>query len=212
MFVWCGSLLGLDYPSGQPWSNPFSLTNEKSSQINRNSTVPLKVDSLIPIQNEVPFLWEADCPDWVLVEINTLSRLSSVKLKILGQVVAQGILNPPKKAEKLFSESKLDPDIDLKACIACLTFIITSTVRFNCDSSALQSELQQLGLPREHSTCIKRITDEHSSSLTAKLSASSLKVNPLEDFSARVDQSINCAILDLVIGNEKNLLPSHHIL
>jgi hypothetical protein len=56
------------------------------------------------------FCGEADCPDWILAEIYTLSRLSSVKLKLLAQIVVQGIMKPPvdlNKAEKLFSDSKL---------------------------------------------------------------------------------------------------------
>ncbi|CAH0561940.1 unnamed protein product [Brassicogethes aeneus] len=124
------------------------------------------------------FCGDADCPDWVLAEINTLSRLSSVKVKLLSQVVAMGLINPPfdmEKAEKLFADSKLDSDIDLKACIACLTYIITSATRFNCDSSALHSELQQLGLPREHSTSIKRVTDDQITHLAAKFRSCSLK-------------------------------------
>ncbi|XP_028144866.1 COMM domain-containing protein 4 [Diabrotica virgifera virgifera] len=151
------------------------------------------------------FCGDADCPDWVLVEINTLSKLSSIKLKLLAQVVAQGIINPPlqmDKAEKLFSESKLDADIDLKACIACITYILTSTTRFNCDSNALQNELQQLGLPREHSTSLKRVVDDQIGALTDKFRAASLKVNPLEDIVATVDADLKCAILDLKINGE----------
>lgn len=152
------------------------------------------------------FCGDADCPDWVLVEINTLSKLSSVKLKLLAQIVAQGIINPPVdmgKAEKLFAESKLDSDIDLKACIACLTYIMSSAVRYNCDSSALQSELQQLGLPREHSTSIKRVVDDQSSNLAAKFKEASLRINALEEYSVKVDEEINCAVLDLVINGER---------
>ncbi|XP_018572338.1 COMM domain-containing protein 4 [Anoplophora glabripennis] len=152
------------------------------------------------------FCGDADCPDWVLVEINTLSKLSSVKLKLLAQIVAQGVINPPvdmEKAEKLFAESKLDANIDLKACMACLTYILSSTVRYNCDSSALQSELQQLGLPREHSTSIKRIVDDQSANLSSKFKAASLQINPLEQYSVKMDEDVNCAVLDLVIGGEK---------
>lgn len=68
-----------------------------------------------------------------------------------------------------------DVNIDLKACIACITHIIKSAVRFNCDSNALHSELQQLGLPREHSTSIKRVTDDQSADIAAKLRDTSLK-------------------------------------
>lgn len=59
--------------------------------------------------------------------------------------------------------------MDIKASIACITFILTSAIRFNCDHGALHSELQQLGLPREHSTSIKRIADEHHAEIEAKL-------------------------------------------
>ncbi|CAH1114149.1 unnamed protein product [Psylliodes chrysocephalus] len=151
------------------------------------------------------FCGEADCPDWVLVEINTLSRLSSIKLKLLAQTVTQGLINPPidiQKAEKLFSESKLDADIDLKACIACISYILTSATRFNCDSNALQNELQQLGLPREHSTSLKRVIDDQVGALTEKFRQASLRVNALEHFSASVDQELKCAILDLKIDGE----------
>ncbi|KRT78195.1 hypothetical protein AMK59_6797, partial [Oryctes borbonicus] len=152
------------------------------------------------------FCGDADCPDWVLVEINTLSSLSSVKLKLLAQVVANGIVNPPidiSKAEKLFADSKLDLDIDLKACMACLSFIITSTVRYNCDRNMLHSELQQLGLPREHSTSIKRVTDDNYTEIATKLGASSLKVNPLEKYSIKHNKDSNCFEISLTIGSKQ---------
>lgn len=155
------------------------------------------------------FCGDADCPYWVLVEINTISRLSSVKLKLLCQVVAQGIINPPiniEKCRKLFSASKLDADIDLKACVACLDYIITSTTRFNCDSNALHRELQQLGLPREHSTSIQSVIDDQLASLTEKFRKSSLQINPLESFTARVDKDIGCALLDLKINGTTQTL------
>ncbi|KAK9707629.1 hypothetical protein QE152_g27700 [Popillia japonica] len=150
------------------------------------------------------FCGDADCPDWVLVEINILSTLSSVKLKLLAQVVANGIINPPidmTKAEKLFADSKLDLDLDLKACVACLSFIITSTVGYNCDRSVLHSELQQLGLPREHSTSIRRVTDDNYGEIAAKLAASSLKINPLQKCNIQHDKNTNIFEVSLEIGN-----------
>lgn len=78
-------------------------------------------------------------------------------------------------AEKLFSDSKLDPTISLKACIACIQYILYSTVRYNCDHNALNSELQQLGLPREHSTAIKKVIDDQAQEIHAILKSSSLK-------------------------------------
>lgn len=82
-----------------------------------------------------------------------------------------------------------DPDVDLKACIACLSYIITSTVQFNCDHSALYSELQQLGLPPEHSTSIMRMLVDVRDNLARKLRSSSLKVNELQQVCASLNQA-----------------------
>lgn len=149
------------------------------------------------------FCGEVDCPDWVLVEINTLSRLSSIKLKSLSQIVAQGLINPPidiEKAEKLFADTKQFSEIDLKACIACITYILTSAARFNCDSNMLQKELQQLGLPIEHSTSIKRVINDQITQLTEKFRTSSLKVNTLEKVSTAIDKDTNCVFLELTVN------------
>ncbi|XP_050308984.1 COMM domain-containing protein 4 [Anthonomus grandis grandis] len=151
------------------------------------------------------FNGDADCPDWILAEIYTLSRLSSVKLKSLAQLVIQGILTPPiqiEKVEKLFTESKLDVELDLKSSIACLNYILSASVRYGCNSSALQSELQQLGLPREHSNSIKRVYDEHSATLAENFKMQSLKVNNLESISVETDPEVGC-VLTLGINGEK---------
>ncbi|CAH1121262.1 unnamed protein product [Ceutorhynchus assimilis] len=155
------------------------------------------------------FNGDTDCPDWILAEIYTLSRLSSVKLKLLGQVVVQGIIMPPiqtEKIDKLFADSKLDADIDLKSCIACLKYIISSATRFHCESSALQSELQQLGLPREHSNSIKRVFEEYNGALSENFKAQLLRVNPLEGVSATSDPETGCAILNLNIGGKQEFV------
>ncbi|XP_045481620.1 COMM domain-containing protein 4 [Harmonia axyridis] len=151
------------------------------------------------------FCGNSDCPDWVLAIIINLSKLSSVKLKLLTQIVAEGMIEPPleiDKAVKLFSESKLESDLELKACIACLQFIISSTCKFQCETSALLSELQQLGLPREHSSAIKKVIDDKQDSITKKLKASGLKVNALQSFKAKVDKERNCAILDIQVNDQ----------
>ncbi|KAF5285237.1 hypothetical protein FQR65_LT13301 [Abscondita terminalis] len=149
------------------------------------------------------FCGNGDCPDWILAEINTLSRLSSVKLKVLGQIVAQGLIESSidmVRAEKIFSDSKLDVDIDLKACVASISYIITSATRYNCDNSALYGELQQLGLPREHSLSLKKVVQEYGTSLAETLKTSTLTVNKLEEVS--VDFDPDTQMTKLAINNE----------
>ncbi|KAL3289873.1 hypothetical protein HHI36_023263 [Cryptolaemus montrouzieri] len=153
------------------------------------------------------FCGNSDCPDWVLAVINTLSKLSSVKLKLLTQIVVEGIIDPPlnmEKALKLFSESKLDSNLDLKACISCLRYIVVSTARFVCETTALQSELQQLGLPREHSSAIKKVIDDKQNVIIKKLESSSLKVNALESLTVKVNKESDCALLDIKVNGKIN--------
>nr|CAD7454187.1 unnamed protein product [Timema tahoe] len=38
------------------------------------------------------FCGDLDCPDWILAEINTLAKMSSVKMKLLCQQVAKSSL------------------------------------------------------------------------------------------------------------------------
>ncbi|XP_044765155.1 COMM domain-containing protein 4 [Coccinella septempunctata] len=152
------------------------------------------------------FCGNSDCPDWVLaIIINNLAKLSSAKLKLLSQIVADGIIKPPleiEEAEKLFSESKLDSDLELKACIACLRFIIFSTCKFQCETSALFSELQQLGLPREHSSSLKKVVDEKQDAILKILKASGLKVNPLESVSVEVAKESSAIIMNVQVNGQ----------
>nr|CAH7722837.1 unnamed protein product [Callosobruchus chinensis] len=160
------------------------------------------------------FCGEGDCPDWVLMEMNSLSKLQAAQLKSLCEIVVAGLISPPinmKKAEQLLSGATLDDDIDLKACIACLNFIISSTSRFNCDGNALQSELQQLGLPREHSTVIKRIVESQLKTLISTFKTQTLRFNNLTDCSGKVEDQY--AVLDLTIADSKSCVKmSEHTL
>lgn len=91
-----------------------------------------------------------------------------------------------------------DIEIDMKACISCISFILTSAVRFNCDHNALHSELQQLGLPREHSTSIKRIVGDYHGDI-----ATTLRNQTLKGCTRTVETSIavittNCSLFQLM--------------
>ncbi|KAI4485194.1 hypothetical protein M0804_006699 [Polistes exclamans] len=129
------------------------------------------------------FLGDGDCPDWLLAEINTLSRMTSIKMKTLGQIVmkslTEGELDLEKRSDhyrekrtKCFFCEDLS---DAKAMIAALELIFTSSARYGVSAADLSSELQQLGLPREHSTAVARIHTDCCPQLTATLSSQSLR-------------------------------------
>lgn len=159
------------------------------------------------------FCGDADCPDWVLAVINDLSKISSVKLKVLAQIVAQGIINPPLKMEnvdRVLGDSSASSGVDVRACVACIAHIVTTAVRFlrmRGASDVLYTELQQLGLPREHSACLRKILDEHGPAVRDTLAAASLAVNPIQNATVTTDSTLKCCNVTLTVdGREQSLL------
>jgi len=102
------------------------------------------------------FCGDLDCPDWVLAEINILAKLTSVKMKLLVNQIIKGLLKEEidfEKVKKLTSDAKFDIG-DIKASVAGIDFIISSATKHDVDSEKLSDELQQLGLPKEHSMAL----------------------------------------------------------
>lgn len=121
------------------------------------------------------FCGDLDCPDWVLAEISTLAKIYE---KIL----------------KLTADAKFESG-DVKATVAVLSFILSSAAKHSVDSDSLSSELQQLGLPREHATSLCRCYEEKQSPLQEHLRACSLRVNRLANVGWRVDYTLSSSLL-----------------
>ena len=73
-----------------------------------------------------------DCPDWVLAEMNTLSRLTSIKTRLLASKVSENIVMSSTDEELLASAKQLTEDAkfqinDVKAAIAALNFILATS-------------------------------------------------------------------------------------
>ncbi|XP_030434183.1 COMM domain-containing protein 4 isoform X1 [Gopherus evgoodei] len=87
---------------------------------------------------------------------------------------------------------------DVKATIAVLSFILSSAAKHSVDSDSLSSELQQLGLPKEHATGLCRSYEEKQSPLQDSLRTHSLRLNHLDSVSWRVDQTLSSSELQQV--------------
>ncbi|KAL8196913.1 UNVERIFIED_CONTAM: COMM domain-containing protein 4 [Gekko kuhli] len=143
------------------------------------------------------FCGDLDCPDWVLAEISTLAKISSVKLKLICAQVLKDLLGEGidyEKILKLTSDAKFESG-DVKATIAVLNFILASAAKHNVDSESLSSELQQLGLPKEHATGLCRSYEEKQSALQDSLRGCSLRLNRLDSASWRVDYTLSSSEL-----------------
>uniref|UniRef100_A0A8V0ZQ21 COMM domain containing 4 n=1 Tax=Gallus gallus TaxID=9031 RepID=A0A8V0ZQ21_CHICK len=171
------------------------------------------------------FCGDLDCPDWVLAEISVLARISSVKLKLICAQVLRELLGETidvsvptgnhassqasalavmcasvlqyEKILKLTSDAKLESG-DVKAAIAVLDFILSNAAKHNVDGESLSSELQQLGLPKEHATGLCRSYEEKQSSLQDSLRAGSLRLSRLDGVSWRVDYALSSSELQEV--------------
>ncbi|KPP62022.1 COMM domain-containing protein 4-like, partial [Scleropages formosus] len=131
------------------------------------------------------FCGDLDCPDWVLAEISTLAKISSVKMKLLCVQVMKDLLG-----EGIDVKSS-----DMKASLAVLTFILLSASKHDVDSESLSSELQQLGLPKEHTTGLCKSYEDKHTALQEKLRETSLRFSRLEGVSWRVDYVLSSSEL-----------------
>lgn len=146
------------------------------------------------------FCGDLDCPDWVLAEISTLAKISSVKMKLLCGQVLKDLLGEGidyDKVAKLTADAKFESG-DIKASVAVLSFIFCSAAKHDVDSESLSSELQQLGLPKEHTTGLCKSYEDKHSALQAKLRETSLRLGRLDAVSWRVDYTLSSSQLSEV--------------
>lgn len=139
------------------------------------------------------FCGDLDCPDWVLLHIQLLSRLTASQLRdVVIEVVS--ILNS-KENKSTTDDIDLDKVLNItassqlleeevRACIAALDFIFVSAARYDTTPDVVSNELQQLGLPKEHSSSLCKVYSDNSTKLKESLSHKSLRINRLKQVSA----------------------------
>jgi len=64
---------------------------------------------------------------------------------------------------------------EVKATVAALLFVFTTSARHSVDGETLGSELQQLGLPREHAAALCRVYSDNLTSISSRLQDQSLR-------------------------------------
>lgn len=135
------------------------------------------------------FCGELDCPDWILAEIATLSKLTSVKMKLfcveIMNYLLSGTLNY-EKILKLTKDAKYEVG-DLKGSIAAFDFIFSNAAKYFVESETLSNELQQLGLPKELAKSVHKVYDDKLESLRLVLEQNSMRISKLNSVDWRVD-------------------------
>lgn len=120
-----------------------------------------------------------------------------MKLRLLCGQVLKELLGQEMDYEKILrltADARFESG-DVKATVAVLSFILSSAAKHSVDSESLSSELQQLGLPKEHAATLCRGYEEKQSPLQEHLRACSLRVNRLVGVGWRVDYTLSSSLL-----------------
>jgi len=147
------------------------------------------------------FCGELDAPDWLLKEIELLSKISVVRIKLIIKEVLSSLLTGRIDFAKIISHTataSLNPS-EVKACIAALTFILNNGAKYNVDADTLTNELQQLGLPKEHCDTLVNTFMESKPALRLRLQSEVLTLPRIIAVDWRVDYILSSS--DLVNVN-----------
>jgi COMM domain containing 4 len=139
------------------------------------------------------FCGDSDCPDWVLLEIATLSQLTSVRIKIIVTQILSNLIRGSYNHEKLVkaaSDSSAGSLSDIKGAVAAVHFMIVNAAKYDVDDVSLCAEVQQLGLPKENAETIARQFREHKDGLRDIFAMESYRTSRLLSTEWRVDQVI----------------------
>ncbi|XP_068595547.1 COMM domain-containing protein 4 isoform X2 [Brachionichthys hirsutus] len=112
--------------------------------------------------------------------------------QVLKDLLGEGI--DYDKVTKLTADAKFESG-DIKASVAVLSFIFSSAAKHDVDSESLSSELQQLGLPKEHTTGLCKSYEDKHNALQDKLRETSLRLGRLKGVSWRVDYTLSSSEL-----------------
>ena len=99
---------------------------------------------------------------------------------------ARGEAADENKLAKLLGDGKLTND-EIKGVVAGLHFILVSSAKFDVAAEVLTQELQQLGLPKEHTEALVVALRDACTPLQQHLADSSLRLPKLESLRWDVD-------------------------
>jgi hypothetical protein len=109
------------------------------------------------------FLGNSHTPDWLMSELNTLSFVSSVRIKFILVQIYNLLTEAEVNWDAIYhhlTDAKLT-DSQIRTVVAVLSFIVQNAVRFDVDAEDLAQELQQLGTPLSHTSTIIRFYREN---------------------------------------------------
>ena len=150
------------------------------------------------------FCGNIDCPDWLITEITYLSKITPVKLRILGNLICKYIMkeSDTQKINKILEEMNLSSE-EILIVISSLCFIIKSSAKFNVDDLILSQELQQLGLPQDNADAISKVYKKNKEILRNYLKEDIFSFNKISDIHFKISYCMADKYNNFDFTNEK---------
>lgn len=148
------------------------------------------------------FVGGLDCPDWILTEIASLSKISVIKFKHWCSTCISNLLTAKKWTDEQIQLLNADSSLgneDVKAMVAALTFVLEKAAKSSCSAGDLELEMQQLGLPAEHCKQLFKVYGMNFEKLKTQLTSTVQKGPSLKAVSGSVvggDEKNKCYVLD----------------
>lgn len=126
------------------------------------------------------FCGNIDCPEWLITEIIYLTKISTIKLRIICNNLITSFLstNNIKDIQKTLEEMNFK-EYESNIIISVLEFILKNATKFDIDEVILNQELQQLGLPQENADSISKVYKNQKEKLKAVLKNDIFKLNTI---------------------------------
>eukprot|EP00056_Hartaetosiga_gracilis_P015968 m.3498 g.3498 ORF g.3498 m.3498 type:complete len:172 (-) comp3556_c0_seq1:61-576(-) len=128
-------------------------------------------------------------------------------MKLVCNTIAKHIVGADldfEKMKKLCADAKYSKN-DMEVLVACVMYIMKNATRYDVDSETLANELQQLGLPKEHSQSLCKSFGSFSGKLRDHLGKQTLKVNALESYDWKVDYVIGSSQVESIQSPQLSL-------
>lgn len=147
------------------------------------------------------FCGDQDCPEWILQEIAVVSKLSSVRVRLLTKQLILNMLdsraNPLEyeKLERYTTSTRMSyTEEEVKAIMNTLYFVLYNSSRHDVSAEVLYPELEQLGLPSDIAKSFTKMFIEYQQPLQQALAKQTLKLSTLNTIEWRVNYILDSSL------------------
>jgi len=139
------------------------------------------------------FCGNNNAAEWFLAESSILSKITSVKLRLVVTNVFKHLIDGIENFEKVYGLLENSGFIrdEIISILASLDYIISNSIRYGVSDDTLLKDLIDLGLPKENCESITKGFRENAQKLREKKEGNTFKVSKLEKIDYNVNEIIS---------------------